>query len=54
MSPVPEPPGRLEMHSREPFAKAHRFHGAGAYETLTTTAHYAVDPTAPKLVMPAG
>jgi hypothetical protein len=54
VSPVPEPPVRLEMHAREPFAQAHRFYGAGEYETLTTTAHYAVDPTAPKLVMPAG
>ncbi|MFD5815670.1 hypothetical protein [Streptomyces sp. NPDC127038] len=42
MSPVPEPPVRLEMHAREPFAQAHRFYGVGEYEALTATAHYAV------------
>ncbi|MES4909275.1 MULTISPECIES: hypothetical protein [unclassified Streptomyces] len=54
MSPVPERPARLEMHAREPFTQAHRFYGVGEYEVLTATAHYAVAPTAPKLVMPAG
>ncbi|MFC8430450.1 alpha/beta hydrolase domain-containing protein [Streptomyces sp. NPDC057253] len=39
MSPV-----RLEVHAREPFAAGHHFAGAGAYEVLTATAHYAVDP----------
>lgn len=47
MSPVPEPPVRLEVHAREPFAEAHRFPGTGAYEVLTVTAHYTVDPRAP-------
>ncbi|MFJ8785283.1 alpha/beta hydrolase domain-containing protein [Streptomyces sp. NPDC102476] len=46
MSPVPERPVRLEVHSRESFAEAHRFPGIGAYEVLTATAHYAVDPKA--------
>lgn len=41
MSPV-----RLEVHTREPFADGHPFPGAGAYEVLTATAHYALDPTA--------
>ncbi|MFJ3899846.1 alpha/beta hydrolase domain-containing protein [Streptomyces sp. NPDC090083] len=46
MTSDPRRPVRLEVHSREPFADAHRFPGAGAYEVLTATAHYAVDPTA--------
>ncbi|MDF6045832.1 hypothetical protein LRD69_27555 [Streptomyces sp. JH14] len=46
MSPGPKHPVHLEMHSREPFATGHRFPGAGAYEVLTATAHYTVDPKA--------
>ncbi|MEH0573027.1 alpha/beta hydrolase domain-containing protein [Streptomyces sp. B21-108] len=46
MSPGPQRPVRLEVHAREPFAEAHRFPGTGAYEVLTTTAHYTVDPKA--------
>ncbi|MER7186159.1 hypothetical protein ABT404_43005 [Streptomyces hyaluromycini] len=38
---------RLEVHAREPFADGHRFAGTGAYEVVTATAHYAVDPEAP-------
>ncbi|MFE2708275.1 DUF6192 family protein [Streptomyces mirabilis] len=34
MSPVPEPPVRLETHAREPFAQAHRFYGTGEAATL--------------------
>ncbi|MFF0157222.1 hypothetical protein ACFYRY_06690 [Streptomyces sp. NPDC005263] len=46
MSPGPQRPVRLEVHTREPFAEAHRLPGTGAYEVLTATAHYAVDPRA--------
>lgn len=46
MSSEPEPGVRLEVHTREPFAAGHRFGDAGAYEVVTTTAHYAVDPRA--------
>ncbi|GAA0544663.1 MULTISPECIES: hypothetical protein [Streptomyces] len=46
MSPGPQRPVRLEVHAREPFAEAYRFTGIGAYEVLTATAHYAVDPKA--------
>ncbi|NEA63401.1 hypothetical protein [Streptomyces sp. SID12488] len=42
-----ESPVRLEIHSREPFADGHRFAGSGAYEVITATAHYSVDPDAP-------
>ncbi|MBK3573641.1 hypothetical protein JHN63_07395 [Streptomyces sp. MBT65] len=38
---------RLEVHAREPFADGHRFAEGGAYEVLTATAHYTVDPEAP-------
>ncbi|MCX4759435.1 hypothetical protein OG562_00180 [Streptomyces sp. NBC_01275] len=38
---------RLDVHAREPFADGHRFDGAGAYEVITATAHYTVDPAAP-------
>jgi hypothetical protein len=47
MSLVQKEPVRLEIHAREPFAGGHRFAGAGAYEVITATAHYAVDPDAP-------
>lgn len=40
---------RLEVHDREPFADGHRFAEGGAYEVLTATAHYSVDPEAPVL-----
>lgn len=46
MNRVPERPVRLEVHAREPFAGGHHFLGTGAYEVLTATAHYAVDPEA--------
>jgi hypothetical protein len=44
MTPFPEPAVQLEVHTREPFAEGHRFADTGAYEVLTATAHYAVDP----------
>ncbi|TKA03061.1 hypothetical protein FCI23_37580 [Actinacidiphila oryziradicis] len=44
---VPGEPVRLEIHAHEPFADGHRFAGTGAYEVITATAHYAVDPAAP-------
>ncbi|MFI1710437.1 alpha/beta hydrolase domain-containing protein [Streptomyces griseoruber] len=47
MSPLAEPAVRLEVRTREPFADGHRFAGTGAYEVLTATAHYTVDPGAP-------
>ncbi|MER5515726.1 alpha/beta hydrolase domain-containing protein [Streptomyces sp. NPDC002763] len=47
MSAVREPAVRLEVHARETFAGGHRFAEAGAYEVVTATAHYAVDPKAP-------
>jgi hypothetical protein len=37
---------RLDVHTREPFADGRRFADGGAYEVLTATAHYAVDPEA--------
>nr|WTB02830.1 hypothetical protein OG546_00235 [Streptomyces antimycoticus]WTB11290.1 hypothetical protein OG546_48890 [Streptomyces antimycoticus] len=46
MSPGPEHPVRLEVHACKPFAEAHRFPGIAAYEVLTATAHYTVDPKA--------
>ncbi|EST23880.1 hypothetical protein M878_32435 [Streptomyces roseochromogenus subsp. oscitans DS 12.976] len=47
MSPGPERPVRLEVHAREPFAEAHRFHGAGEYEALTATAPTPVSVACP-------
>lgn len=47
MSPLHEPAVRLEVHTREPFAEGHRFADTGAYEVLTATARYSVDPKAP-------
>jgi len=47
VSADPERPVRLEVHAREPFADGHCFPGTGAYEMLTATAHYTVDPRAP-------
>lgn len=44
MTPLPEPAVRLEVHSRVPFTEGHRFDGTGAYEVITATAHYSVDP----------
>ncbi|MEU1182544.1 hypothetical protein ABZ464_33895 [Streptomyces sp. NPDC005820] len=46
MSPGQHRPVRLEVHAREPFAEAYRFPGIGAYEVLTATAHYTMDPKA--------
>ncbi|MFI1735598.1 alpha/beta hydrolase domain-containing protein [Streptomyces acidicola] len=46
MSLLTEPSVRLEVHSRVPFAVGHRFAGTGAYEVISATAHYAVDPEA--------
>ncbi|MDH6214492.1 alpha/beta hydrolase domain-containing protein [Streptomyces pseudovenezuelae] len=37
---------RLDVRTREPFADGHRFAGGGAYEVITATAHYSVDPEA--------
>ncbi|MEV5840623.1 alpha/beta hydrolase domain-containing protein [Streptomyces sp. NPDC051985] len=49
MSPRTEPAVRLEVHTREPFAEGHRFGDTGAYEVLTATARYAVDPDDPRV-----
>ncbi|MEU6375643.1 alpha/beta hydrolase domain-containing protein [Streptomyces sp. NPDC046909] len=38
---------RLEVRTTEPFAGGHRFEGGGAYEVVTATAHYSVDPKTP-------
>ncbi|MCX5366387.1 alpha/beta hydrolase domain-containing protein [Streptomyces sp. NBC_00124] len=37
---------QLEVHTREPFAEGHHFVGTGAYEVVTATAHYSVNPEA--------
>lgn len=39
---------RLVIAQREPFAGGHEWGGAGIYERLTGTAHYAVDPANPR------